>query len=91
MKLPLKEVADAISNIVIGIVYFAVIAVSFFVSYKVVFREGSLIGRAMGAVNVFFNRVGAVIKRFVGEGLGYVKGFLNDIFTKKENDKEDEQ
>ena len=36
-----KFTNDAISNIVIGIVYFAVIAVTFFLSYKVVFREGS--------------------------------------------------
>ena len=32
---------DAISNIVIGVVYFAVIAVTFFLSYKVVFRDGA--------------------------------------------------
>lgn len=32
---------DSIANIVIGIVYFTVIAVTFFLSYKVVFREGA--------------------------------------------------
>ena len=32
---------DAIANIVIGVVYFAVIAVTFFLSYKVVFRDGA--------------------------------------------------
>ena len=31
----------AISNIVIGIIYFSVIAVTFFMSYKIVFREGA--------------------------------------------------
>lgn len=36
-----KFTNDAISNIVIGGVYFAVIAVTFFLSYKVVFREGA--------------------------------------------------
>ena len=36
-----KFTNDAIANIVIGIVYFAVIAVTFFVSYRVVFREGA--------------------------------------------------
>ena len=36
-----KFTNDAIANIVIGIVYFSVIAVTFFLSYKVVFREGA--------------------------------------------------
>ena len=40
-----KFTNDAISNIVIGIVYFAVIAVTFFLSYKVVFREGLFGGK----------------------------------------------
>ncbi len=39
-----KFTNDAISNIVIGVVYFAVIAVTFFLSYKVVFREGAFDG-----------------------------------------------
>ena len=39
-----KFTNDAISNIVIGIVYFAVIAVTFFLTYKVVFREGAFDG-----------------------------------------------
>ena len=38
-----KFTNDAISNIVIGIVYFTVIAVTFFLSYKVVFREDAFI------------------------------------------------
>lgn len=36
-----KFTNDAISNIVIGIIYFSVIAVTFFLSYKIVFREGA--------------------------------------------------
>ena len=36
-----KFTNDAISNIVIAIIYFAVIAVSFFMTYKIVFREGA--------------------------------------------------
>ena len=36
-----KFTNDAISNIVIGVIYFSVIAVTFFLSYKVVFREGA--------------------------------------------------
>ena len=36
-----KFTNDAIANIVIGVVYFCVIAVSFFISYKIVFREGA--------------------------------------------------
>ncbi len=36
-----KFTNDAIANIVIGIVYFAVIAVTFLLSYKIVFREGA--------------------------------------------------
>ena len=36
-----KFTNDAISNIVIAIVYFSVIAVTFFLSYKIVFREGA--------------------------------------------------
>ncbi len=39
-----KFTNDAIANIVIGIVYFAVIAVTFFMSYKIVFREGAFDG-----------------------------------------------
>ena len=39
-----KFTNDAISNIVIGIVYFSVIAVTFFLSDKVVFREGAFDG-----------------------------------------------
>ncbi len=39
-----KFTNDAIANIVIGIIYFAVIAVTFFMSYKVVFREGAFDG-----------------------------------------------
>ena len=39
-----KFTNDAISNIVIGIVYFSVIAVTFFLSYKIVFREGAFDG-----------------------------------------------
>lgn len=39
-----KFTNDAVSNIVIGIVYFAVIAVTFFMSYKIVFREGAFDG-----------------------------------------------
>ena len=39
-----KFTNDAISNIVIGIIYFCVIAVTFFLSYKVVFREGAFDG-----------------------------------------------
>jgi len=35
---------DAISNIVTGIIYFTVIAVTFFMSYKIVFREGAFDG-----------------------------------------------
>lgn len=35
---------DAVANIVIGIVYFAVIAVTFFLSYKIVFRKGAFDG-----------------------------------------------
>jgi ABC-type uncharacterized transport system permease subunit len=40
-----KFTNDAISNIVIGIVYFAVIAVTFFLSYKIIFREGLFGGK----------------------------------------------
>ncbi len=36
-----KFTNDAVANIVIGLVYFFVIAVSFFISYRVVFREGA--------------------------------------------------
>ena len=36
-----KFTNDAISNIVIGIIYFSVIAVTFFLSYKIVFRDGA--------------------------------------------------
>ena len=49
-----KFTNDAISNIVIGIIYFSVIAVTFFLSYKVVFRDGAfdgvtrLVGRLFG-------------------------------------------
>ena len=39
-----KFTNDAIANIVIGIIYFTVIAVTFFLSYKVVFREGAFDG-----------------------------------------------
>ena len=39
-----KFTNDAIANIVIGIVYFSVIAVTFFMSYKIVFREGAFDG-----------------------------------------------
>ena len=39
-----KFTNDAVANIVIGIVYFAVIAVTFFMSYKIVFREGAFDG-----------------------------------------------
>jgi len=39
-----KFTNDAISNIVIGIVYFSVIAVTFFLSYKIVFRDGAFDG-----------------------------------------------
>ena len=39
-----KFTNDAISNIVIGIIYFSVIAVTFFLSYKVVFREDAFSG-----------------------------------------------
>lgn len=48
-----KFTNDAIANIVIGIVYFAVIAVTFLLSYKVVFREGAFdkIKRLFGRKN----------------------------------------
>ncbi len=36
--------SGAISNIVVGIVYFAVISVSFFISYRVIFRDGAFDG-----------------------------------------------
>ena len=39
-----KFTNDAISNIVIGVVYFSVIAVTFFLNYKIVFREGAFDG-----------------------------------------------
>jgi simple sugar transport system permease protein len=39
-----KFTNDAISNIVIGIIYFTVIAVTFFLSYKIVFRDGAFDG-----------------------------------------------
>ena len=39
-----KFTNDAIANIVIAIVYFCVIAVTFFLSYKIVFREGAFDG-----------------------------------------------
>ena len=39
-----KFTNDAIANIVIAIVYFSVIAVTFFLSYKIVFREGAFDG-----------------------------------------------
>ena len=39
-----KFTNDAIANIVVGIVYFTVIAVTFFLSYKIVFREGTFDG-----------------------------------------------
>ena len=39
-----KFTNDAISNIVIGVVYFSVIAVTFFLSYKIIFREGTFDG-----------------------------------------------
>ncbi len=39
-----KFTNDAIANIVIGIVYFAVIAVTFFITYRVVFRDGAFDG-----------------------------------------------
>lgn len=36
--------SGAISNIVVGVVYFAVISVSFFITYRVVFRDGAFDG-----------------------------------------------
>ena len=39
-----KFTNDAIANIVIGIIYFSVIAVTFFLSYKIVFRDGAFDG-----------------------------------------------
>lgn len=47
-----KFTNDAIANIVIGVIYFAVIAVTFFLSYKVVFRDGAFDG-----IKGFFKRI----------------------------------
>ena len=67
---------DAIANIVIGIIYFAVIAVSFFSSYRVVFREGSYVGRAINATGSFVDYLEGVVGRFTAKVLGYVKKYL---------------
>ena len=49
---------DSIANIVIGIVYFAVIAVTFFTSYRIVFREGAFdwAKRLFGKVRALFSK-----------------------------------
>ncbi len=52
-----KFTNDAISNIVIGIVYFFVIAVTFFISYRIVFREGSLLGKLLEKVESLFLKI----------------------------------
>ena len=52
-----KFTNNAISNIVIGIIYFSVIAVSFFLSYKIVFREGAFDG-----IKSLFKEKAAVIE-----------------------------
>ncbi len=60
-----KFTNDAIANIVIGIVYFAVIAVTFFISYRVVFREGAFDGvKALpGKVRGLFSKKTATVNK----------------------------
>lgn len=53
-----KFTNDAIANIVIGVIYFSVIAVTFFLSYKVVFRDGAFDG-----AKAFFGKVKGLFKK----------------------------
>ena len=82
-----KFTNDAIANIVIGVVYFAVIAVTFFISYRVVFREGTWLARSTACINRGFDRATAAVLRFTKK----VCGAVASLFKKKTNEKEDKQ
>ena len=82
-----KFTNDAIANIVIGVVYFAVIAVTFFISYRVIFREGTWLARSTACINRGFDRATAAVLRFTKK----VCGAVASLFKKKTNEKEDKQ
>lgn len=82
-----KFTNDAIANIVIGVVYFAVIAVTFFISYRVVFREGSWMARVSDCVGRWLDRALDATGRFFRKLFGAVAS----LFKNKKNEKEDKE
>jgi hypothetical protein len=82
-----KFTNDAIANIVIGVVYFAVIAVTFFISYRVVFREGSWMARVSDCVGRWLDRALDATGRFFRK----LSGAVASLFKNKKNEKEDKE
>ena len=62
------------TNIVIGVIYFSVIAITFFLNYKIMFREGLFDG-----VKRFLNPVLDKIKRFLKPIMDKIKPILDKV------------
>jgi simple sugar transport system permease protein len=76
---------DTISNLVIGIVYFFIIACAFFVQYKIVFN--AKITAVLNKIAIPFNW----LYKKIESGVLFIVNKVKSIFNKKENTKEEDK
>jgi ABC-type uncharacterized transport system permease subunit len=76
---------DTISNLVIGIVYFFIIACAFFVQYKIVFN--AKITAVLNKIAIPFNWLYKKIEK----GVLFVINKVKSIFIKKENTQKEDK
>ncbi len=85
-----KVTNNSVVQIVTAIIYFCIIGCRFFISYKVVVRNGSFVKtRAFFAkVEKFFTFIGSKVSDFFGKIANKIKAFFKKPFNKNEEDED---
>lgn len=85
-----KITDNSVAQVVTAIIYFCIIACRFFISYKIVVRNGSFVKtrKVFGQINEFFKKIADDVSEFFKKVFGAVSKFFKDVFAlifKKKN------
>lgn len=85
-----KITDNSVAQVVTAIIYFCIIACRFFISYKIVVRNGSFVKtrKVFGQINEFFKKIADNVSEFFKKIFGAVSKFFKDVFAlifKKKN------
>lgn len=78
-----KITDNSVAQVVTAIIYFCIIACRFFISYKIVVRNGSFVEtrKVFAKISEFFNKIFSPVGKFLKKCRIAVKNFFNKIFA----------